>query len=260
MISLDQLMHRSNPWHSTVMSDRTYEVPYSFVGKRIRKEQKIDNSVMQIEECPVCMCQIQILNTELWRNSGAGLICHVCSASSVESLVANDTFEKIRVDRNGRPVLPKRLIDDDMRQSEKNDKWHRQLELALDRAMDSNNENPWVLIHRTALSFQSEGLKGLESRMSYLDRGVLLAPNDAFVYAWRAVIYGYLGNNELAINDTKKAIQLDPDFVDAYIFLGYKSFQEKPGLCNEVLSKAKKRFPNDARVLNACRVCGVPTS
>jgi hypothetical protein len=78
---------------------------YSYVGKRVG--DKIKSGVIEI--CPKCKSRIQIKDVNKWRNTGAGLICNVCSGTKPGQIVANDNYEVLKLKSKYEVELPERF-------------------------------------------------------------------------------------------------------------------------------------------------------
>jgi hypothetical protein len=78
---------------------------YSYVGKRVG--DKIKSGVIEI--CPKCKSRIQINDVNKWRNTGAGLICNVCSGAKPGEIVANDNYEVLKLKSKYKVETPERF-------------------------------------------------------------------------------------------------------------------------------------------------------
>ena len=78
---------------------------YSYVGKRVGDE--IRDGVVEI--CPKCKSRMLIKDVNKWRNTGAGLICNVCSGTKPGRIVANDNHEVLKLKSKYEIELPKRF-------------------------------------------------------------------------------------------------------------------------------------------------------
>ncbi|GEM_PF-4678025 len=78
---------------------------YAYVGKRIRDEIKYG----VIELCPKCKSRTIIQDVNKWRNTGAGLICNVCSGAKPGQIVANDNYEVLKLKSKYKVEIPDRF-------------------------------------------------------------------------------------------------------------------------------------------------------
>lgn len=95
-------------------------------------------------------------------------------------------------------------------------KWEEALH-AFERAMEQIADNP-DLIHDRAVAMFNLGRK--EEALSELDRAVVLQPDYSYRYSSRAYMRSALKDIHGAIEDYKKAIELDPEDAIAHNNLG----------------------------------------
>jgi small glutamine-rich tetratricopeptide repeat-containing protein alpha len=65
--------------------------------------------------------------------------------------------------------------------------------------------------------------KKYEEAIQCYTKAIELTPNNPIYYGNRAAAYSHLGQHQLAIDDCRRAISLDPKYVKAYSRLGYLS-------------------------------------
>jgi arylsulfatase A-like enzyme/Flp pilus assembly protein TadD len=100
--------------------------------------------------------------------------------------------------------------------------YRRALELDNNYASVYNNIGSLYL----RLFLQNKEQKAFDSAMLNFNRALVLDPRLFAAYNGRGAAYKFTGNVELAIADWKRAIELNPDFIDPYFNIGI-AFLEK---------------------------------
>jgi tetratricopeptide (TPR) repeat protein len=73
----------------------------------------------------------------------------------------------------------------------------------------------------------SEDPKDHEKAIEYYKRALAIKPGHSHARTSMAIGYSYLGMNDLAIKELKKAIKIDKDYYMAYFNLGLILYQEE---------------------------------
>ncbi len=109
-----------------------------------------------------------------------------------------------------------------------------------------------VEAYSTLATLARNFLKKPELSDRILDQMVAVNPKSAKAYVQRGILHALWGNAEATHADAEKALQLQPDDIDVLMFVTDIAEQDQQmDKARGYVDKAKKLFPNDARVYQA---------
>ncbi len=246
-------------FYNEVKQSSLQSVGYSCVGEKILINNKnivssillsiknyLKKKIYLIEKCPSCSCDM-FIDANLWRMTGAGLICDDCVGVNAGNIVADDNHEIISMSIDYQLDLPDRLkySDSDDNQEINDDiKW-------IDMKLKMDPRNPWLYLHKAILLVETIGKNRLVDHNAggeiyqNLDKAVELDPANHLLYAWRALNKNGYFDDEIIIQDWLKVLELNDDHEEPYArLIDLYLMGNDDNKAKEYYFKAKKRFPN----------------
>ena len=120
----------------------------------------------------------------------------------------------------------------------------------LERARAAGVEHPGVYL---ALGYAHSLKDDAAAELTFYNMAQELAPDEPRVHFYLGAYYEKLGQQETAVRELRKAIELDEDFADAYNYLGYMFAEEGKNLDEavELIQKAVALDPENGAYIDS---------
>ena len=256
MNSLD-VTNELDPFGENPLEKMPIETGYSIVASTDLRDAGRIGALS--EQCGKCGKQAIVTDAVLWRETGAGITCDQCARQPVGTIVADLTCERLRVDPDRRVEIPPWLRHSQELAGAERLELHAQAYSMAKDIVHQGSDNPWPYIWLGLLESKKRGVES-SKWLPLFDKARQLSPNNARVIAWWGLMHARIPTNESAVLESmEQALSLDPDYLDAYVYLAAFAGVRYPDVCEKTLRLAIERFPDNDRIKRMCRIYGVST-